>query len=239
MFRTLLTDVADYFDRASRGAALEALQTFAVPSGTPFSSVLYSFRLIVASTVDKEGPLAPSPDMAMEFIRICTAQQYPMLMPSLFPGKLATQEKSYESLATLWPVFAHLKHSTSRAIDGDAFAPAPQGLSSLTYRIVTSSGSSVTSPHCNTRRIGRQDAAHGVLNVSLADSRRHPFYVDYVLWPFDDRDYSIIYTLANNIVNINLSLWTPLLSKDARRQAYVQYKGRCCNCGSTKYSLRW
>ena len=90
-FGTLLTDVADYFDRAPRGAALETLRTFGVPSGTPFSSVSRLFRVIVASIVDKGGPLAPSPDMAIESIRIHTAQQYPMLMPTLFPGILATQ----------------------------------------------------------------------------------------------------------------------------------------------------
>ena len=39
-FRTLLTDVTDYFDRAPRGAALETLQKFGVPSGTPFSNYL-------------------------------------------------------------------------------------------------------------------------------------------------------------------------------------------------------
>ena len=72
-FRTLLTDVADHFDRAPRGAALETLQKFDVPSGTPFSSLLCSFRVVVASTVDKGGPLAPSPDMAMELIRIRSA----------------------------------------------------------------------------------------------------------------------------------------------------------------------
>ena len=140
-FRTLLTDVADYFDRTPRGAALETLQKFGVPSGTPSSSFLRSFRVVVASTVDNGGPLAPSPDMAMELIRICTAQQYPMWMPTLFPGNLATQQKPYDWLATLWTVFAHLKHNTSPAIDGDAFASAPQGLSSLTHYIATSSGS--------------------------------------------------------------------------------------------------
>ena len=40
----------------------------------------------------------------------------------------------------------------------------------------------------------------------------------------------------NHILNTDLSLWTPLLSEDA---ACVQYKGRCCNCGSTEHSLRW
>ena len=70
-------------------------------------------------------------------------------------------------------------------------------------------------------------------------SRRDPFAADYDLWPFDDRDYDIVCTVTNNILNTELSLWTPLLSEDARRQACVQYKGRCCNCGSTEHSLRW
>ena len=34
--RALLIDVTDYFDRAPRGAALETLHKFGVPSGTPF-----------------------------------------------------------------------------------------------------------------------------------------------------------------------------------------------------------
>ena len=52
-FRTLLTDFADYFDRAPRGAASEL--SIDVPSGTPFSSFFRSFRVVVASTVDKGG----------------------------------------------------------------------------------------------------------------------------------------------------------------------------------------
>ena len=87
-FRTLLADVADYFDRYLRGSILKTLQKFGVPSGMPFSSFLRSFRVVVASTVDEGGPLAPSPEMAIEFIRIRTVQQYPMLIPILFPGNL-------------------------------------------------------------------------------------------------------------------------------------------------------
>ena len=52
----LLADITDYFDRAPRGAALETLQRFGVRSGTPFSSYLRAFRVLVASTVEKGGP---------------------------------------------------------------------------------------------------------------------------------------------------------------------------------------
>ena len=233
-FGTLLTDLADYFDRAPREAALSTLQQFGVPSGTPFFSFLRSFRVVAASTVDKGGPLAPSPEMAMKLIRFRTAQQYPILMPTLFPGVLATRERPYESLATLWTVFANLKHNTSPAIDGDAFAPAHQGLRPPGRNTVTLSGSPTAKPHRHVRRTG-----HGFFNVSPTHSRRYPFTVDYGLWPFDDSDYDIVCTVTNNVVNTDLSLWTPLLSEDARRQACVQYTGRCSNCGSSEHSLRW
>ena len=44
-FETLLTNVADYFDRSPRGAAMATLQKFGVPSGTPFSIFLRSFKI--------------------------------------------------------------------------------------------------------------------------------------------------------------------------------------------------
>ena len=100
-FKILLADFADYFDRAPRGATLETLQKFGVRTGTPFSSYFQTLRVVVASTVEKGGPLAPSAEMAIELIRIRTAQQYPMLMATLFPGDLATREKPYDSLALM------------------------------------------------------------------------------------------------------------------------------------------
>lgn len=72
-FQVLLTKLADYFDRAPRGATLEALQ---------------KFGFIVANTVEKGGPLAPS----VEMDRIRTAQQY-----------LETKEKHYDHLRRYEP----------------------------------------------------------------------------------------------------------------------------------------
>ena len=129
VFKILLADFADYFDRAPRRAALETLQKFGVRTGTPFSSYLRALRVVVASTVEKGGPLAPSTALAIELVRIRTAQQYPMLMPTLFPGDLTTREKPYVSLALMWTAFGDLKHNALLAIDGDAFASAPQASS--------------------------------------------------------------------------------------------------------------
>ena len=45
--------------------------------------------------------------------------------------------------------------------------------------------------------------------MSPAHSRGGPFFVDHGLFPFDDRDYAIVCTVTNNIVNTDLSLRTP------------------------------
>ena len=299
---------------------------FGVRTGTPFAGYLRALRVVVASTVEKGGPLAPSAAMSIELVRIRTAQQYPMLMPTLFPGDLATREKPYVTLASMWTAFGNLKHNMSPAIDGDAFASASRTSSShapptvavpaasaavfffffffffhLTYSRWTSSLPSclrsqsifpslpssrltfflsrckfstlttrqpmiefylLTFPRFPLRtkehrfyfgknrthdfRTSRCAAylldhsgdvsqrkysrptrpSHTVSNVSHAHSRRDPFRVDYGLWLFDDKDYDIVCTVTNHMLNTNMSLWTPLLTEDARRQACIQYSGR-------------
>ena len=127
-FKILLTNLADYFDQAPRGFALETLEKFGVRTETPFLPYLRALRVVVASTVEKGGPLAPSATMAIELVRIRTAQQYPTLMPTLFPGARATREQPYASLALMWTAFADLKHNTSPAINGDVFCFRATGL---------------------------------------------------------------------------------------------------------------
>ena len=236
-FKILLTDLTDYFDRAPRGAALETLQKFGVRTGTPFSRYLRALRVVVASTVEKGGSLAPSAMMAIELVRIRTAQQYPTLMPTLFPGDSATREQPYASLASMWTAFAGLKHNTSPAINGDAFASAPQVSSPHAPPTITFPTASVTVPHRHSSRTLRP--SHTVSNVSPVHSRRDPFRIDYGIWPFDDQDYASVCTVTNHALHTKLSLWTPFLTEDARRQACVHYSGRCCSYGSSDHSLRW
>ena len=40
------------------------------------------------------------------------------------------------------------------------------------------------------------------------------------------------------MVNTDMSLWTPLFTEEARRQACTQYRSRCCNCGSSEHRFR-
>ena len=115
----------------------------------------------------------------------------------------------------------------------------PQAPSSHVPHTVSTSVTSITPLQRNNRRTGRPDASHSVLNVSPVYSRRDPFSVDNGRWPFDDRDHAIVCTVTNNMLNTDMSLWTPLLTENARHQTCIQFSVRCCNCGCTEYSLRW
>ena len=137
----------------------------------------------------------------------------------------------------MWTAFADLKHNTSPAINGDAFASAPQASSPHAPPTITVPAASVTVPHRHNSRPSRP--SHTASNVSPVHSRRDSFRIDYGIWPFDDQDYVIVCTITNHVLHTNLSLWTPLLTEDARRQPCVQYSSRCCNCGSSDHSLRW
>ena len=172
-FKILLADFADYFDRAPRGAALETLHKFGVRTGTPFSSYVRTLRVVVASTVEQGGPLAPSAEMAVELARIRTVQQYPLLIPTLFPGDLATREKPYDSLASMWTAFADFKHNTSSAIDGGAFASAPQATSLHAPPSVATPAASVAPSQRRNSRAARP--SQGVSNISHTHSRRDLF----------------------------------------------------------------
>ena len=179
VFKLLLVDFADYFDRAPRGAARETLQTFGVRTGTSFSSYLRTLRVNVSSTVEKGGPLAPSAEMAIELVRLRTAQPYPMLMPTLFPGDLATREKPCDSLSSMWTAFANLKHNTLPAIGGGAFASTPQASSLHAPPTTATPVTSVSAPQRHNSRAGRPP--HDISHISHVYSRRDPFSIDYGL----------------------------------------------------------
>lgn len=129
VFKRLLADMTDYFDCAPRGAALKTLQKFGVCTGTPFPSYFRHLLVDVAHIEGKGVPLAPSSDMAIELVRIRTAQQYPLLMPTLFPDNLATRERSCSMLASTWTALAELKHNTMPMVNCHAFTSTFQASS--------------------------------------------------------------------------------------------------------------
>ena len=96
----------------------------------------------------------------------------------------------------MWTVFATLKHNTSPAIDGDAFASAAQTPGSVpSYTTTTSTAASTLQHHRPAH-----PPTHDVSPISATHSRKDPFTMDYGIWPLD-RDYAIVCTVPNHMLH--------------------------------------
>lgn len=123
-----------------------------------------------------------------------------------FPVGFGDKREAYDFFGSMWTAFANLKHNTSRAIDGDALASAAKAPSchALSH-LATSATATTPSPRATC--------------FSFAHSHQDPFVVVYDLWSFDNRGNATVCTVTNHTVNIDLSLWTPLLTEEVYYQA--------------------
>ena len=80
---------------------------------------------MVASVTDSEPVLAPSVEAVLEVVRNSVCEQYPGLMPVLYPGELATASKPFGSIDEMWLAFGGLSTKKTPAINGDRHCTLP------------------------------------------------------------------------------------------------------------------
>ena len=54
--------------------------------------------MLVSAVTGSERTLAPGVDVVLEVVRMAVNEQFPTLMPTLYPGSMATDPKPYASL---------------------------------------------------------------------------------------------------------------------------------------------
>ena len=59
--------------------------------------------------------------MVLEVVRMAVNEQFPSLMPTLYPGSMATGPKPYASLDEMWKAFDDLSNNKTPAINGEIF----------------------------------------------------------------------------------------------------------------------
>ena len=91
-----------HFDRVDSGEGCTKLYNFGVCTGTPFCYFSRTFRVLVSAVTRSERVLAPGVDMVMEVVRMTVNEQFPTLMPTLYPGSMSTDSKPYASLDAMW-----------------------------------------------------------------------------------------------------------------------------------------
>ena len=75
--------------------------------------------MLVSAVTESECTLVPGVDVVLEVVRMVVNEQFPTLMPTLFPGSMATDPKPYASLDKMWKVFSDLAHNKTPAVNGE------------------------------------------------------------------------------------------------------------------------
>ena len=104
-FTILLRLLVTHFDRVDTGEGYTKLHTFGVCNGTPFSDFSREFRVLVSAVTGSERVLFPGTDVVLEVVRMAVNEQFPTLMPTLYPGSKATDPRPYASLDAMWKAF--------------------------------------------------------------------------------------------------------------------------------------
>ena len=94
-----------HFDRVDTGEGYTSLHIFGVCTRTPLCGFSLEFRLLVSAVTGSDRTLAPGVEVVFEVVRMAVDEQFPPLMPTSYPGSMATDPKPYASLGRMWKAF--------------------------------------------------------------------------------------------------------------------------------------
>ena len=81
--------------------------------------------MLVSTAAGSERLLSPGTDVVLEVVRVAVNEQFPTLMPALYPGSTATGPRPYASLDALWRAFSDSAHNKTPAVDGGTYFYLP------------------------------------------------------------------------------------------------------------------
>ena len=124
-FTLLLRLLITYFDGVDTEEGYTKLHTFGMCNGMPFSDFSREFRVLVPTATRSERVLSPGTDVVLEVVRVATNEQFPALLPALYPGSKATDPRSYASLDAMWRAFSDYANNNTPAVNGETFFFSP------------------------------------------------------------------------------------------------------------------
>ena len=89
--------------------------------------------MLQSAVTGSERTLAPGVDVVLEVVRMAVNEQFPTLMPTLYPGSMATDPKPYASLDKMWKAFGDMENNKKPAVKGKKF-PAVDAICVVTGR---------------------------------------------------------------------------------------------------------
>ena len=91
-------------------------------NGTPFCGFSRELCVVVSPATGTERIWTPGAEIVLEVVRMVVNEQYPNLMPTLYPGGMATEVRPFGTLNAMCLVFLSLANIKTPAINGDFFS---------------------------------------------------------------------------------------------------------------------
>ena len=101
-FTLLLRLLMTYLDRVDTEECYTNLHSFGLCNGTPFSDFSREFCVLVSTATGRDRVLSPGTDVVVEVVRMAVIEQFPTLMPALYPGSKATDPRPFAPLDAMW-----------------------------------------------------------------------------------------------------------------------------------------
>ena len=102
----LLRLLIPHFDGVGTRESYTKLNTFGMCNGMPFSYFSRDFHALVPTATGSERVLSPGTDVVLEVVRVTANEQFPALLPALYPSSKATYPRPYASLDAVWRAFS-------------------------------------------------------------------------------------------------------------------------------------
>ena len=97
-FTPLVCQLTTHSDRVDTGEGYTKLHNVGVCTGTLFCDFSEESGVLVSAVTESERILAPGIDVVLDVVRIAVNEQFPTLMPTLYPGCKATDPTPYALL---------------------------------------------------------------------------------------------------------------------------------------------
>ena len=116
-FNLLLCRVMTHLDRVDMADGYTRLHSFGVCTGTLFCDFTREVPVLVSAVTGSECTLAPGVDVVLEVVKMAANEQFPSLMPTLYPGSMATDPKPYVFLDKMWKAFGDIAKYKTPAVN--------------------------------------------------------------------------------------------------------------------------
>ena len=74
--------------------------------------------MLVLAVTGSERTLAPGIEVVLEVVRMAVNEQFPSLMPTLYPSSMATDSKPCASLGMMWTAFGDSPNNKTPGVNG-------------------------------------------------------------------------------------------------------------------------